>query len=88
LADLGVSGAQGQQGFTNLAGLGDVTGMNLAGETPLTQDQLLAAQFGGDAAVQRQIRDRQAARLANFQGGGQFATNQTGYGGIGTAQGS
>jgi hypothetical protein len=86
LADLGVNQSAARQGFTSLASLGDVVNTQREGEQSLTQDQLLAAQFGGDAAVQQQIRDRQARRLAEFQAGGQYAQGQGGgFAGIGVA---
>lgn len=86
LADLGVTESTAGQGFNNLASLGQVTSTNLAGETALTPDQLLAAQFAGDTGVQQKIKARQQARVAQFQAGGGYTASNAGTTGIGNAQ--
>lgn len=86
LADQGVTSAQAASGFNHLANLGDILNQR-AGENALSQNDLLAAQFGGNAADQQAIEARQSRRLADFQGSQKFDANSSGVGGIGTAQG-
>lgn len=89
LADLGVSEAQAQQGFSALAQSKELMG-SLPGEntTGISADEQLAAAFGGDAGAQQEIERRRQQRIAAFAGGGQFATSNQGFTGIGAAQGA
>jgi hypothetical protein len=80
----GVTASQAGSGLTALGKLGDVNSLPVAGLAPLTADQLLSAQFGGNAADQKLIEARQAAVLGKFQGGGSYAGNSSGYAGIGS----
>lgn len=79
LADLGVSPAQAQAGFSQLAGMRQLMSP-LPGEatTGVSVDQQLAAQFGQDADAQAKILARQRQREAPFTGGGSFVTGQGG----------
>lgn len=87
LVNLGVTGDQAQQGFGALAGEKQLFN-SLPGEQGqnITQDQQLAAQFGGDATQQQRIKDAADARKAAFQSGGNFATDKGGFGGVGAAR--
>lgn len=89
LADLGVSQAQAQQGFNQLAQskelMGSLPGENTSG---ISQDDQLSAVFGGNADAQRKLQHRAQTREAVFNAGGQVAGNQAGYSGAGQAQGA
>lgn len=87
LAQQGINAQQAGSGFTHLAGLGDVTSLDVAGLDKPTQDQLLAAQFNGDAGAQLLLARRANQITGDFQGGTQFAGSSTSPGaGIGSAQ--
>lgn len=84
LAAQGFTQDQARQGFTQLANSQQLMN-SLPGEntTGISQDDQLAAVFGGNAAAQREISQRADQRKAQFAGGGGFT--QTG---AGTAQGA
>lgn len=87
LQSLGVSANQAQTGFGALANEHEL--MNaLPGQAGdgITQQQQLAAQFGGDAQQQQRIKDVAARRTADFAGGGGFTSNRQGYAGTGAAK--
>jgi hypothetical protein len=63
----------------------------MGGEEMLTEEQKIGAAFGFDVEAQKQLERRQRQRLAEFEGGGQFArttgaTSGTIETGVGTAQ--
>ena len=72
LARRGITEQQAQQGFAEIGALGELR-QTFAGEQELTQEQIVGAQFGVDVAAQEELRRRQRARVAAFQGGGSFA---------------
>ena len=86
LAAAGVTGAQAQQGFGNIAQQaqfqqelpGDVSGS-------LSNEELVNAQFGMDPAALAKLKKVAATRAGTFQEGGQFTSSATGVGGIGSA---
>lgn len=83
-----VTFSQAQAGFNDL-GLKHQLFKALPGEagfSGVSQDQQLAAEFEGNAAAQQMIQREQKRRVAEFSGGGAFATSQQGYTGLGTAQ--
>lgn len=76
----GVTDAQAQSGFQQLAGLGQVTSplTGQQGDTVSKGDQI-AAQFQGNAQDRRRIARAQAQAVGAFQGGGAFAGGQQGF---------
>lgn len=88
LAELGVSEAQAQEGFGQLAGAQELfrplPGQEGA-EGIIGREQQLGAAFGGDTAAQEAIRRRGRRRRAEFEGGGSFAAGQRGVIGLGEA---
>lgn len=76
LARRGITEQQAQQGFAEIGALGELR-QTFAGEQELTQEQIIGAQFGADVAAQEELRRRQRARVAAFQGGSSF-TRTTG----------
>ena len=86
LAQLGVTQSQAQSGFNQLANAKQLF-QSLPGEntTGISQDDQLAAVFGGNADAQREISQRADQRRAVFGAGGSFAG---GGAGAGTAQGA
>jgi len=90
LAQQGVTQAQAQSGFQQL-GLEQQLFNPLpgqVGQTPITQEQQLGAQFLGNAADVRMVQLEALRRQAAFQGGGQYAGGQKGLSGLGTEQGA
>lgn len=86
LATQGITQAQALQGFTNL-GQQTQFGQELKGDESgsLTQQQMIDAQFGSNAAAQTARQNVQAKRLATFNEGGNFASSQGGVTGLGSA---
>ncbi len=80
LVDRGITAQQAQAGFTQM---GQLSGLytEMAGEEALSAEQKIGAALGYDVAAQEQLVRRQRERLAQFQGGGQFARTQ-GAGGV------
>jgi hypothetical protein len=87
LTDLGVTEQQAQQGFTDLAKQRELM-TSLPGEADnnISQDDQIAAQFGGNADAQRRIKDAAARRVGDFAGGGSYVQNKEGFAGVGTAR--
>jgi hypothetical protein len=90
LASRGITGQEAQDTF---ARMGQLAGLyqEMGGEQMLTEQQKVGAAFGFDVQAQKDLERRQRTRLAEFQGGGQFArttgaTSGTAETGIGTAQ--
>lgn len=87
LAQIGVSLNDATSGFTRIAAAQQLL-TALPGEagTTITQDEALAGTLEGNAAAQEKLSRRQQKRLGDFQGGGQFASGQQGYSGLGVAR--
>lgn len=84
---LGLTDQQIQQGFGDLGTLKPLLGtLQGSGETAITTDQALLAEFGQNAPDQALIAARKAGRLAAFQAGGGVATSQQGAVGAGAAR--
>lgn len=86
LAQQGVTAGQAQQGFQTLGNERQLFNP-LPGEpgAPITQDQQLAAQFGGNVADQQAIDRQKRARLAVFGGQGGLGASSGGLTGLGSA---
>lgn len=85
LAQQGVAPAEAQRGFSQLAGSQQLFSPLNAGETPITREQQLGAEFGGNAEAQQAIKQRARQRLAEFEAGAKFAQDRSGITGMGTA---
>lgn len=90
LARRGITEAEAQRGFAEIGALGELR-QTFAGETALTQEQLVGAQFNQDVQAQQELERRRRQRLGEFAGGGQFArttgaTSGAIETGVGTAQ--
>jgi hypothetical protein len=90
LARRGITEAEAQRGFAEIGALGELR-QAFAGETELTQEQLVGAQFDQDVQAQQELERRRRLRLGEFAGGGQFArttgaTSGSIETGVGTAQ--
>jgi hypothetical protein len=90
LARRGITEAEAQRGFAEIGALGELR-QAFAGETELTQEQLVGAQFDQDVQARQELERRRRLRLGEFAGGGQFArttgaTSGSIETGIGTAQ--
>ena len=81
-----VSQAQAQQGFVNLAQMGQLA-ENLPGDTSgsVSNQQMINAQFGLSGTDTAAVKKVQAKRVAEYQQGGSFAATATGAGGLGSA---
>ena len=90
LARRGITSAEAQRDFMQ-RGMLEGLYQPLYGEEALTGEQEIGAIFGYDPEAQKRLQERRAQRLAEFQGGGQFArttgaTSGTVETGVGTAQ--
>lgn len=72
LAKRGFTEAEAQKGFGNISKLGELT-QQFAGETAISQQDLIASQFGFNTEAEKEIKKRQARRVNEFKGGGSFA---------------
>ena len=87
VAARGITQTEAQRGFAEIGALGELR-QTFAGETELTQEQIVGAQFGIDVAAQQELARRQRRRTAEFAGGGSFArTTGATSGAISTAVG-
>lgn len=88
LARQGITQSQAQSGFGQLVHsqqlFSPLPGQETA-ESAISRGQQLTAAFSGDARAQGVIARRAEARAAAFQGGGSFANDQQGFGGLGSA---
>lgn len=84
LATEGITRGQAQQGFQQIGATQELLGMNLQGETALTQAEQIAGTFGTNQAAAQRIATRRRKRQATFEQGGGFAATQTGTTGLGT----
>jgi hypothetical protein len=90
LARRGITEAEAQRGFQEIGALGELT-QTFAGETPLTQQQIVEQQFGVNVQAEQELTRRRKLRTGEFAGGGQFtrttgATSGSIETGVGTAQ--
>lgn len=90
LARRGITEAEAQRGFAEIGALGELR-QTFAGETALTQEQLVGAQFNQNIQAQQELERRRRQRIGEFAGGGQFArttgaTSGAIETGVGTAQ--
>lgn len=90
LARRGITEAEAQRGFQEIGALGELT-QTFAGETPLTQQQIVEQQFGVNVQAEQELARRRKLRTGEFAGGGQFtrttgATSGAIETGAGTAQ--
>ena len=72
LAARGVTEAEAARGFAEIGALGELR-QAFAGETPLTEEQIVGARLAGDVQAQQELQRRARQRVAAFQGGGGFA---------------
>lgn len=81
-----VTQAQAQQGFTNLAQMGQLA-QELPGDTSgsVTNQQMINSQFGLSGTDTAAVKKVQAKRVAEYQQGGAFAAGAAGAGGLGVA---
>lgn len=87
LAANGVSDAQAQQGFSQLAGSSELFNpLPGSGEDAISQQDQVDATFKGNAVAQRKVQQRARKRTAEFQGGGGFSSDKEGFGGLGSAR--
>jgi len=84
LATEGITRGQAQQGFQQIGATQELLGMDLQGETALTQAEQIAGTFGTNQAAAQRIATRRRKRQATFEQGGGFAATQTGTTGLGT----
>jgi hypothetical protein len=88
LASLGVDPSQAQSRFGALVQsrqlFNALPGQETA-EDAITREEQLGAAFGGDANAQARLTRRGERRAAAFQGGGGFAGDREGFGGLGKA---
>jgi hypothetical protein len=75
LAARGITEAEAQAGFGNIAKLGELTTAR-AGEAGLTSEQIIGSQFGIDTQATLELERRKRLRLGEFAGGGSFARTQ------------
>lgn len=76
--------------FGNIGKLGELT-TQMAGETALSQGQIVGSAFGYDTQASQELERRKRLRVGEFQGGGSFARTQGENAGsittsVGTAQ--
>lgn len=81
LAALGITEAQAQAGFQDVASMRGLTGGG--GET-VSQDDLVGAAFGTDAKATEKVQRVVKTRTGQFQGGGGAADSQAGITGLGS----
>jgi hypothetical protein len=86
LAAAGVTGAQAQQGFGNIAQQQQLT-QALPGDISgsVNQEELINAQFGMSPEALARTRRVAGTRAAEYQQGGQFVSGQGGVTGLGSA---
>jgi hypothetical protein len=72
LARRGITPQEAERGFAEIGALGELR-QTFAGETELTQEQLVGATLASDVEAQRELERRRRGRVSEFQGGGGFA---------------
>ena len=71
LAKRGITDAQAAQGFGNINQMGELT-QAFSGETDISQQDIIAAQFGYNTDAAEQLAKRRDQRLGEFKGGGSY----------------
>ena len=84
LATEGITRGQAQQGFQQIGATQELLGMDLQGETALSQQEQIAGTFGTNQAAAQRIATRRRKRQATFEQGGGFAQTQQGMTGLNT----
>lgn len=85
MAELGVEFDQAREGFGQISDMGELTDRlpgERAGEA-FSRDDLIEAQFAGDARIRRRLQRQAERRRAAFEGGGRAGGMQTGITGLG-----
>jgi hypothetical protein len=82
----GVSQQQAQQGFAAVQEQRQLMGPTAGEQGSISQQELIGATFGTDAAARQRVETRARRRRAAFEGGGGFAATQQGTAGLGEAQ--
>lgn len=85
LAGQGITAAQAQQGFAELAQQRSLLNPLVSEQGSISSDTAIAAKFGNNADADEQLKRRRQERYAKFTGGGGYSTSNTGKTGIGTA---
>lgn len=90
LARRDITEAEATRGFSEIGRLGELT-QQFAGETAISQEELVGAGLGTNVQAQQELERRKRLRLGEFQGGGTFARSTGDVAGstqlgIGTAQ--
>lgn len=83
LAALGINANQATQGYSQAAGMNELT--QDVGDQGISRDDLSQAIFEQNAPAQQRVARKQEERRAGFQGGGSFAQSKTGVAGLGSA---
>ena len=73
-----------QTGFQQIGATQELLGMDLQGETALSQQEQIAGTFGTNQAAAQRIATRRRKRQATFEQGGGFAQTQQGMTGLNT----
>lgn len=86
LGAAGINQAQAQQGFVNLAQMGQLA-QALPGDVSgsVSNQQLINAQFGLSGTDTAEVKKVQQKRVAEYQQGGSYMAGTTGVGGLGSA---
>ena len=84
IASYGADPAQAGATFSRLASMGELTA-TMSGEEEVSRQDLLDASFGQDSQALGRVERKARRRVAAFEGGGTFASSQTGIGGLGSA---
>ena len=71
LAKRGISDQQAAQGFGNINQMGELT-QAFAGETDISQQDIISAQFGFNTDAEKKLIKRREQRLGEFKGGGAY----------------
>ena len=82
--ELGGDRGAAMRGFQQIGTTQELLGMNLQGETALSQEEQIAGTFGTNQAAAQRIATRKRKRQATFEQGGGFAQTQQGMTGLST----
>lgn len=82
--ELGGDRGAAMRGFQQIGTTQELLGMELQGETALTQQEQIAGTFGTNQAAAQRIATRRRKRQATFEQGGGFAATQQGMTGLNT----
>ena len=72
LAKRGITDAQAYQGFGNINQMGELT-KAFTGEESISDQDIIAAQFGFNTDAEKKLMKRREQRLGEFKGGGSYA---------------